>query len=171
MKFSASWKKIPGRRERRLSLGRFDPEFLRSTPVAVALDRDGKVLAFANAVPSPRRGELAVDLMRRRIDAPNGVMEYLFVKLFLFKKKEGLERFNLGMAPASGFQEKEHASPQERAVQSFFQQLNFLFSYRGLRAYTAKFASSWEPRYVVYRNVLDLPRLAIALGRVSEVKE
>ncbi len=53
----------------------------------------------------------------------------------------------------------------------FFQQMNFLFSYKGLRAYKAKFASHWEPRYVVYRNVLDLPRLALALGKVSELQE
>jgi phosphatidylglycerol lysyltransferase len=86
-------------------------------------------------------------------------------------KAKGVERFNLGLAPMSGFQEKEEASPQERAVHTFFQQLNFLFSYKGLRAYKAKFASFWEPRYVVYRNVLELPRLALALGKVSAIEE
>jgi lysylphosphatidylglycerol synthetase-like protein (DUF2156 family) len=45
--------------------------------------------------------------------------------------------------------------------------LNFLFSFRGLKAYKAKFASSWEPRYAVYAGALDLPRLAVALGRIS----
>jgi phosphatidylglycerol lysyltransferase len=96
-------------------------------------------------------------------------MDYLLVKTLELAREQGYERFNLGMAPMSGFQEHEDASPQERAVHSFFQQLHFLFHYRGLRSYKAKFASYWEPRYAVYRNVLDLPRLALALGKVSEV--
>jgi lysylphosphatidylglycerol synthetase-like protein (DUF2156 family) len=49
--------------------------------------------------------------------------------------------------------------------------MNFLFSFGGLRAYKAKFASRWEPRYVIYRNALDLPKLGIALGKVSELAE
>jgi phosphatidylglycerol lysyltransferase len=168
---SDEWLQIPGRRERQFTLGRFDPNYVRSTSVVVAADKDGRIEAFVNEVPSFRKGETTLDLMRRRADASNGIMDYLFVKAFLLGKEKGFQRFNLGMAPMSGFQEKEDASPQERAVHTFFQQLNFLFSYKGLRAYKAKFASSWEPRYVVYRNVLELPRLAIALGKVSQIDD
>jgi phosphatidylglycerol lysyltransferase len=168
---SDEWLQIPGRRERQFSLGRFDLDYLRLTPLLIAFDHEEKVLGFVNVIPSYHKGETTADLMRRRINAPNGLMDYLFVKLFLLSKEKGFERFNLGMAPMSGFQEKEQASPQERAVHSFIQQLNFLFSYKGLRAYKAKFASFWEPRYAVYRNVFDLPRLAIALGKVSALKE
>jgi hypothetical protein len=46
-----------------------------------------------------------------------------------------------------------------------------LLRFSGLKAYKAKFADSWEPRYVVYRNVLDLPKLALALTRISELGE
>jgi phosphatidylglycerol lysyltransferase len=168
---SDEWLEIPGRRERQFTLGRFDPRYVRSTPVFAALDKDGQVLAFANLIPSYRQGEAVTDLMRRRTHAPNGIMDYLFIKLFLEKKAQGFERFSLGLAPMAGFQEKEEASPEERAVHAFFQHLNFLFSYRGLRAYKAKFATIWEPRYAVYRNVFDLPRLAIALGKVSEIRD
>lgn len=44
-----------------------------------------------------------------------------------------------------------------------------MFSYTGLRAYKAKFASFWEPRYEVLRSLLDLPRLGIALSKVGEL--
>jgi phosphatidylglycerol lysyltransferase len=168
---SEEWLQIPGRRERQFTLGRFDPDYLRSTPVTVAREQGGRIAAFVNEIGALRREEVALDLMRRRTEAPNGVMDYLFVKVLLASKERGFKRFDLGMAPMSGFQEKEEASQQERAVHAFFQQLNFLFSYKGLRAYKAKFASVWEPRYAVYRNVLDLPRLAIALGKVSAIRE
>jgi phosphatidylglycerol lysyltransferase len=168
---SDEWLQIPGRRERQFTLGLFDEEYLRSTPVFTAEDSQGRVLAFVNLVTSYRRGEATIDLMRRRTEAPNGIMDYVFVKLFLLEKERGFERFNLGMAPMSGFQEQEEASPEERAIHGFFQQLNFLFSFKGLLAYKAKFASLWEPRYVVYRSALDLPRLAWALSRVSELPD
>jgi phosphatidylglycerol lysyltransferase len=168
---SDEWLQIPGRRERGFTLGAFEPNYIRSTPLLAAADKDGKVLAFVNLIPSYRKGEATFDLMRYRSEAPHGIMEYLLVKLILQKQAEGFVRLNLGMAPMSGFQEKEEATREERAVHYFFQRLNFLFSYRGLRQYKAKFASFWEPRYVMYRSSLDLPRLAMALGKVAELKD
>jgi phosphatidylglycerol lysyltransferase len=167
---SDEWLRIPGRRERRFTLGLFDPSYLGSTPVIAAVDKDDRILAFMNLISIPNRQEISMDLMRRRTDAPNGIMDYLFIQLFLYAKERGFERVNLGMAPMAGFQEREHASVEERAIHGFFQQLNFLFSFRGLRHWKAKFATSWEPRYMIYRNALDLPRLALALRRVSELK-
>lgn len=165
---SDEWLRLPGRRERQFSLGFFDPEYLRGTPIFVAEEADGRLLGFANLIPSFAPGEATIDLMRRRTEAPNGLMDFLFVKLLLQLKDQGFTRFNLGMAPMSGFAEREEATREERAIHAFFQRLNFLFSYSGLRAYKAKFASSWEPRYLVYRNVFDLPRVAIAIERISE---
>jgi phosphatidylglycerol lysyltransferase len=168
---SDEWLQIPGRRERTFTLGSFDEGYVRSTPVIAALDKSGTVLAFVNLIPSANKRELTGDLMRRRTNAPNGIMDYLFLKIFLYAREQGNERFNLGMAPMAGFQDREEATPEERAIHSFFQQLNFLFSFRGLRQYKAKFATHWEPRYLVYRHVLELPRLALALRSVSELKE
>jgi phosphatidylglycerol lysyltransferase len=167
---SDDWLRIPGRRERTFSLGQFDPEYLRSTPVIAAADKNGELLAFLNVIVMGKR-EITGDLMRRRANAPNGIMDYLFAKLFLSASQQGYETFNLGMAPMAGFQEREDATVEERAIHSFFQQLNFLFSFRGLHFFKSKFATSWEPRYLIYRNVLELPRMALALRRVSEIKD
>jgi len=167
---SDEWLQIPGRRERTFSLGLFEASYIRSTPLFCAVDPKGSMLAFVNELPSYYPGEATADLMRHRLNSPNGIMDYLFVKIFLHNKEKGFKRFNLGMAPMAGFQEKEEASAEEKAVHYFFQQLNFLFSFSGLRRYKAKFATSWEPRYAMYRNVLDLPRLALALRKISELK-
>jgi phosphatidylglycerol lysyltransferase len=167
---SDEWLRIPGRRERTFTLGQFDPAYLRETPIVAVVDGDGRMLAFLNVIVGGN-GEITGDLMRRRGEAPNGVMDYLFVKTFLRQRELGYKCFNLGMAPMAGFQEREEATVEERAIHSFFQQLNFLFSFRGLRYYKAKFATHWEPRYLIYRNALELPRLALALRRVSEIPE
>lgn len=167
---SDEWLKISGRRERGFTLGEFRHDYVRSTEVLAAMDAEGKVQGFVNIIPSYRKGEATHDLMRRRRDTPNGVMDYIFVKLFLHLQSKGFERCNLGMAPMSGFRESENPSPEEKAIHYFFQHMNFLFSYRGLLSYKAKFATIWEPRYAVYRNALDLPKLAVALRRISEIK-
>jgi phosphatidylglycerol lysyltransferase len=167
---SDQWLRIPGRRERSFTLGQFDPDYLRSEPVLVVLDSAGTVLAFINLI-SVNRSEITGDLMRRRTDAPNGTMDYLFIKLFLYARERGYARVSLGMAPMTGFEEREEATPEERAIHGLFQRLDFLFSFRGLHHYKAKFATSWEPRYLVYRNVLELPRTAFALRRLSEIRK
>ena len=166
---SDDWLKIPGRRERGFTMGTFNGHLLRSGPLAAAVDGQGRVQAFMNIIPSYFPGETTIDLMRHRQDAPDGIMDYLFIRLFARQKEKGFTRFNLGMAPMSGFQEGEDASAEERAVHYFLQRLNFLFSYAGLYQYKKKFASSWEPRYEIYQNVLDLPRLAYALNKVASV--
>ena len=168
---SDGWLQIPGRRERTFTLGLFDPEYIRSTPVYAAVDPMGKILAFVNSIPSFCKGEATIDLMRHLPDAPPGIMDFLFIKLFFAKKEEGYLRFSLGMAPMAGFQEHEEASAEERAVHYFMQQLHFLFSYQGLLHYKAKFATIWEPRYTIYRNVLNLPRVARAISEVSEIHD
>jgi phosphatidylglycerol lysyltransferase len=167
---SDQWLEIPGRRERGFTLGNFDPAYLRSKPVLTIQDAAGTVLAFINLV-SVNKSEITGDLMRRRTDAPNGIMDYLFIKLCLYAREGGYARVSLGMAPMTGFQEHEEATVEERAIHGLFQKLNFLFSFRGLRHYKAKFATSWEPRYLIYGNIMQLPRTALALRRVSEIRK
>lgn len=168
---SDDWLTIPGRRERRFTLGKFEAEYVRHTPVMVAADSAGLVLAFVNLIPSFAHGEATIDLMRYHTGAPNAVMELLMVRLLAHCREQGFTRFNLGMAPLAGFQEHERASVEERAIHFFLQNLNFLFSFSGMRQYKAKFATIWEPRYTIYRNPLDLPRLALALPAVCEIRD
>jgi phosphatidylglycerol lysyltransferase len=165
---SDQWLAIPGRRERGFAVGRFDCDYLRSKPVLTVVDAEGTVLAFINLI-SVNRIEITGDLMRRRTDVPNGVMDYLFVKLFEYARKKGYARVSLGMAPMTGFQEHEEATLQERVIHSVFQKLNSIFSFRGLRQYKAKFATSWEPRYLIYQSSMDLPRIALAFRRISAI--
>lgn len=163
------WLQIPGRRERGFTLGRFTPAYVRQTPLFAARDAEGRMLGFVNLIPSYRPGEATADLMRRRQEIPNGLMDYIFIKLFEYNQAQGFRRFSLGLAPMSGFQPGETPSREERAVHALFRRLDFLFSFSGLKQYKAKYASTWEPRYVVYRSPLDLPRLERALNTLSHV--
>jgi phosphatidylglycerol lysyltransferase len=167
---SDDWLRIPGRRERQFTLGHFDLDYVRASPVLVAAGGDGDAQAFVNIIPCSRKGDTTIDLMRRRRDAPNGIMDFLLARLMLLSRERGFERFCFGLAPMSGFDDGEDASPEERAIHFFFRHLTFIFSFSGLRAYKTKFATDWEPRYIIHRHVFDLPRVALALARVSEIR-
>jgi phosphatidylglycerol lysyltransferase len=167
---SDEWLEMNGRRERTFTLGRFDENYLRTTPLYVAEDAGGSALAFVNIIPSYCKGEATIDLMRRSTHVENGIMDFLFMKLFQWNKEQGFSRFNLGMAPIAGLAERADAGPEERAIYLFFQRMKFLFSYQGLRDFKAKFATSWEPRYIIYRSVRHLPAIGLALAKVSRIE-
>lgn len=165
---SAEWLTLPGRRERRFTLGRFDPDYLRATPLVAVVDPGGHMLAFVNLIPSFVPGEATIDLMRHRPHAASGSMDLLFIELFRQCRERGFARFSLGMAPLGGFGEREPSTPEERGVRLFIGQVRSRFSFEGMRQFKGKYATHWEPRYLAYRTVLSLPRIALALNDVSE---
>jgi phosphatidylglycerol lysyltransferase len=166
---SAEWLKMPGHRERQFTVGKFELNYVRSTTIFTAETSEGRILAFLNQIPSYLAGEATIDLMRRVDDAPNAIMDYLFIRLFFYLKEKGFQRFNLGLAPSAGPEEDEDASFEEKAVRFFLQHLNFLFNFEGLYKYKAKFASHWEPRYLHYKNAIELVKITLALRNVSEI--
>jgi phosphatidylglycerol lysyltransferase len=165
---SDEWLATAGHRERRFTLGRFDTEYIRSTSLYVALDEQCNVAAFLNLIPSYRPGLATVDLMRGRAGAPNGVMDYLFAKAFLDLKEQGFSLFSLGMAPGALSGKTEAATSRDQVVSFAMRRLPRVFRADSLRRFKGKYAQQWEPRYAVYGGRFDLPRLALALRRISE---
>jgi phosphatidylglycerol lysyltransferase len=166
---SEEWLSLPGRRERGFTLGRFDRSYLNETLLFVVRDPDKHALAFANEIPSYRKGEATIDLMRYRLEMPNGTMEYLLMELMLALREEGYDRFDLGLAPLAGVGDRSGAPLEERALNQLSERLTRFFSYKGLRNYKAKFEPDWEERFLVYGvGPLALARVGVALTRVTE---
>ena len=170
-RISDGWLEVPGHRERQFSLGRFDRAYLETTPIYVVFDASHQAVAFLNLVPSYDPQLATVDLMRRSQHQVNGLMDYLFAKVFLDLQKRGFERFSLGMAPLSDQTHSTTLSTDERAVNWVMTRLPSLFRADSLRRFKAKYADEWSPRYSVYQRRLDLLRLGLALHRVSEHPE
>jgi phosphatidylglycerol lysyltransferase len=144
--------------EKGFSLGCFEPSYLTRFPVAL-VEREGRVVAFANLWPGPDRHELSVDLMRYHRDAPKGVMEALFMHVIAWGKAEGYRTFDLGMAPLSGFETSPVAPLWARLGAFLYQHGENLYNFQGLRGYKEKFDPVWEPRYLAYPGGLRLARV------------
>ena len=163
---SDAWLATGGHRERTFSVGRFDAATIRSTEIAVVRDREGRIIAFANILPRYRCDLGNVDLMRRRPDCVNGVMEFLFVRLIELFRDRGCTGMTLGLAPLSGVQGPGLADRFLRVVRTYGEGS---FNFAGLREFKAKWHPRWEPRYVAYRRERDLPTVALGIARVGEL--
>jgi phosphatidylglycerol lysyltransferase len=164
---SDAWLASKRTREKGFSLGFFDAEYLRNTPIALAWC-GGEIVAFANVWTSEAKHTVSVDLMRFSEQAPRGVMEYLFVKLMLWARDEGYREFDLGMAPLSGFERRALAPAWQRLGALVYRHGEHFYHFRGLRQYKEKFDPEWEPRYLAAPGGLAIPRiLANVTGLVS----
>jgi phosphatidylglycerol lysyltransferase len=144
---SDAWLREKNTREKRFSLGCFDPAYLERCPVAL-VRRSGRVVAFANVLAPERREEITVDLMRHGGDAPPGVMDFLFTELMLHAQAQGYRWFSLGMAPLAGFEPHRLAPLWNRLGALLFRHGEHFYNFRGLRAFKDKFDPVWEPRYL-----------------------
>ena len=145
---SDAWLAAHAGSEKTFSLGRFDPDYLDRTPLAV-VRQDGRIVAFANLLPG--RGAaptLAVDMMRHVEDAPPGLMDYLFVRTIQWARTEGFAAFDLGMAPLSGLEDRRLAPVFARVGALVFEEGGALYGFQGLRAFKAKFGPVWTPRFI-----------------------
>ncbi|PYQ58272.1 MAG: hypothetical protein DMF58_15960, partial [Acidobacteria bacterium] len=130
------------------SLGFFAEKYINQFQVAV-VRRGGRIVSFSNLWTTGHKEELSVDLMRHRSDAPNGVMDYMFLHLILWGQQQGYGTFNLGMAPLSGLENRS---------------LGTVYNFQGLRQYKEKFDPLWEPMYLASPGGLALPRILTNLA-------
>lgn len=166
---SNEWLSLPGRRERTFTLGQFDRAYVNETPLFTLIEPGGRVMAFVNEIPTYPAGVATIDMMRHRVQIPNGAMDFLFLQLMQRLKEEGFHAFSLGLAPFSGVGDEPGATLEERAIHQLFEHLNRFFSYKGLRSYKEKFEPEWTDSFTVYQGgVPGLIRAGLALQRVSE---
>ncbi len=172
-KISDSWLTSKSTGEKGFSVGAFAPQYLCQFPLAL-VSVQGVPLAFANLWTTDTKAELSVDLMRFDPQAPKAAMDYLFIELMLWGKSQGYSWFNLGMAPLSGLEAHPLAPAWHRVGNFIFRHGEHFYNFEGLRRYKMKFDPVWEPRYLVARGGIALPRVLVDVsvliaGGVKEI--
>ena len=163
--------------ERGFAMGRFDPQRLPKEWVVVARNRaTQRVEAFVTWVPVWARHGWALDLMRRRSDAPTGVMDFLVAKSVEAARERGDSLLSLSLSALARVGKEEEGAekavpadkaPPDRARAFLMQHLSRFYGFEGLFRWKGKFNPSFEDRYLVYADPLALPQIAIALVRAQ----
>ena len=163
-RISNDWLSYQGGDEKAYSLGWFDPAMIKDTPVVTVEDANGEIFAFANCVPMYQLPQASPDLMRYSRQAPPGIMDYLFLESLLHFQEQGVAGYNLGLAPLAHVGQEESATVTEKAISLLYE--NF-YNFKGLYNFKEKFAPRWEPRFLIYPNLISLPRVSLAIVRAD----
>ncbi|MBL1114723.1 DUF2156 domain-containing protein [Streptomyces sp. 110] len=124
----------------------------------------GDLKAVLHFVPWGRDG-MSLELMRRDRSADPGMNELLIVAALRAAPELGVERVSLNFAmfrSALARGEKLGAGPVLRGWRALLVFLSRWFQIESLYKFNAKFQPRWEPRFVVFRNTRDLPRIGLA---------
>ena len=160
---SDSWLKQKNVREKRFSVGYFNPAYISATPL-VLIRQNEKIIGFANVLPGADKQELSVDLMRFVPTGPEDIMDYLFIELMLWGRQNGYQWFNLGMAPLSGIDNRALAPLWSHAGAFIFKYGEYFYNFQGLHEYKDKFDPQWQPKYLACHKGLMLPRILTNLA-------
>ena len=152
--------------EKQFSLGWFDRDYLSNCEIATVESQSGEIVAFANIIPEYQLNEITIDLMRKLNDTEHGVMEFLFVCLFLHFKELNYDSFNLGLSALSGLKENPE-SRLEKGLDYLYEHLNRFYNFQGLHGFKDKFNPQWSSRYLIYPSLSALPDVVVALIRVD----
>ena len=153
---------MDGRREKGFSLGYFDIDYLAKAPIAIVRSED-EIVAFANIMPTYTQDFITIDLMRHSKNAPKGVMDFLFIKLFEHFQAAGIAKFDLGMTPLANVGTARSAFVSERIANLIYQFGDSLYNFEGLRNYKKKYVTSWESRYTAYSHSSNIAFVMLAL--------
>ncbi|MER7004871.1 DUF2156 domain-containing protein [Dactylosporangium sp. NPDC000555] len=164
---SDAWVVGKGLPEMGFTLGGLDEVRDDEVRCLLAVDRDGRVHAVTSWLPVYRQGRVVgwtLDMMRRRPDGFNGVMELLIASAALRCQEEGAEFLSLSGAPLA----RRDAPPPSGLAHLLHRlggTLEPMYGFRSLLAFKAKFQPEYRPLLLAYPDPAALPTICNAVTR------
>ncbi len=161
---SAAWRGAETERGFSMALGRFGDPSDSECVAVTAYDGSGALRAVLHFVPWGPDG-LSLDLMRRDRSADPGLNEFMIVAALRAASGLGVKRLSLNFAVFRSALERGErlgAGPVIRTWRGLLVFASRWFQIESLYRFNAKFRPIWEPRFICYPGVADLPRIAIA---------
>jgi phosphatidylglycerol lysyltransferase len=161
-KISRHWLAEKGGSEMGFSMGHFtiqgDPEQI----YALAVDEQNKVHAFVSFIPIYGRLGWGLDLMRRAEQCAPGTMELLLARSIEYMKSSGSLTVSLGVAPLSNANGEDETF-LDTGIDFLTKRFGNPSKNQSLYNFKKKFLPTWESRYLVYSDALNLPKIGLAL--------
>jgi phosphatidylglycerol lysyltransferase len=143
---------------------------LRDRDVALMLARraDGGIEAVTSWMPGYRDGAVrgwTLDFMRRRVDGPNGVMEFLIAGTAEHLRDSGATYMSLSAAPLARTGTAGRRSTLDQVLGLLASSLESLYGFRSLLTFKRKFQPELRPLLLAYPDPAALPAIGLALLR------
>ncbi|MBF6102101.1 bifunctional lysylphosphatidylglycerol synthetase/lysine--tRNA ligase LysX [Nocardia cyriacigeorgica] len=161
-----AWRDTENERGFSMALGRLGDPLDGDCLLVEAVDSDDRVLAMLSMVPWGRTG-VSLELMRRDPLGPNGVMELMISQLALTSDQYGITKISLNFAVfRSVFEEggRIGAGPILRAWRGVLLFFSRWWQLEALYRSNVKYQPIWVPRFFLFEERRQLPRVAMASG-------
>ncbi|MGI8827050.1 MAG: bifunctional lysylphosphatidylglycerol flippase/synthetase MprF [Chloroflexota bacterium] len=145
-----------------MTLGRLPRESDEGCEVVVAC-REGKVLGYLCFVPAQHNRAWSLDSMRRGPDTPNGLMEACIIRAAETYRDSGHEAISLNFASLSNTTNDIDSRAVEATRRFLYENLSGFYQLKSLYQFNSKFEPHWQSRYVAFRQVRTMPKLAFAI--------
>jgi lysyl-tRNA synthetase, class II len=158
-----SWRGSPTERGFSMALGRVGAAGDERCVVVTATE-NGVLRAILHFVPWGSDG-LSLDLMRRDRAAQPGLNDFLIVETIKHAHELGVRRISLNFAAFRSALERGErigAGPVVRAWRRILLFMSRWFQIESLYKFNAKFCPDWVPRFMVFPNTRDMPRIGLA---------
>jgi phosphatidylglycerol lysyltransferase len=152
--------------DKAFSMGGFVEGYVSEFPCAL-VRVEGRIVAFATIWTTPDLTAFSMDLMRYSDDAPNNVMDFLFVELLHWGATENYVAFEFGVAPLAGLEDRPLAPIMSRVGRLLFERGEEIYNFRGVRRYKDKYDPIWQPRYIAAPNKWAIPMLLADVSMLS----
>lgn len=167
---SEAWvadKTIP---EMGFTLGSLDDATDPAVRLMLARDIHDRIIAVTTWIPIFDNTKVigyALDVMRRRHDAMNGVIEFVIGATVETLRHEGHTVLSLSGSPLASH--RDDNSAELPAVDRFLDTLSGLlepaYGFRSLATFKRKFQPEFTPLWIVYPDAIHLPAIGLALTR------
>ncbi|WP_436975419.1 bifunctional lysylphosphatidylglycerol synthetase/lysine--tRNA ligase LysX [Nocardia asteroides] len=161
-----AWRDTETERGFSMALGRLGDPLDSDCLLVEAVDHDERVHAMLSLVPWGRTG-VSLELMRRDPHSPNGVMELMISQLALNSDQYGITKVSLNFAVfRSVFEEggRIGAGPILRAWRGVLLFFSRWWQLEALYRSNVKYHPRWVPRFILFEERRQLPRVATASG-------
>jgi lysyl-tRNA synthetase, class II len=170
-KLSASGRRGEAERGFSMTLSRmFDA---RDLPLLLAISRgpDCRVVAFCQFVPQVGGG-WSLDVMRsERHGHPNGLLDHVIVETIRHLAALGCSHLCLNFATMRDTLAEPSPNRSQRLLRRLLQRSGRSLQIESLWKFNAKFGPIWQPLYVVFPAVADLPATTLAIARAESIAE
>lgn len=169
-KTSEAWVRAKGGVERGFSmtLGRIPGPEDEDARVLVAVKND-VLFGFLTFVPVFGAHGWSLDMMRRNMESPNGLTEFMVIQAVRLLQAEGFEFMSLNFASLSS---TEAAVCEPRAITSMrrflFDNLSSMYQLKTLYQFNAKFEPEWSSRYLVYGDLMRAGKIIMAVVQAED---
>ncbi len=129
--------------------------------VVIARDDTGVIRGFLHFVPCYGRSAVSLSFMRRQLDTPNGLTEFMICHAIEALGRRDVREVSLNFA---AFARLMHApqSLREKLFGAILRRFDRTFAVESLYRFNARFFPRWEPRYLCFCGPFGLVRTGLA---------